>query len=88
MPHPPVLRCVIVVTLACVFATATMASAQTSFGVVASLDGSSARPMGGVIRASNGVLYGTANQSGAGCGAVLQGDWQRHMERRARIQWH
>jgi uncharacterized repeat protein (TIGR03803 family) len=72
MPHPPVFRRVIAVTFGCVFAAATMASAQTSFGVVAALDGSSARPMGGVIKASNGVLYGTANQSGAACGAVYK----------------
>ncbi len=72
MPHRSVLPRIVAVTVACVFATATMASAQTSFTVLASLDGSSARPMGGVIKTSNGVLYGTANQSGTGCGAVYK----------------
>jgi uncharacterized repeat protein (TIGR03803 family) len=52
---------------------ATTASAQTSYSVVAPLADGLARPMGGVIKATNGVFYGTAYDGGsAGCGGVFK----------------
>jgi uncharacterized repeat protein (TIGR03803 family) len=49
--------------------------AQATYNVIASLDGFGARrPMGGVIKASNGTLYGTAYESAAlaQCGGIYK----------------
>ena len=64
--------------LACVVLPCTTASAQSSYTVIAGLNGSGAarRLMGGVIKASNGALYGTAYESGTlpQCGAIYKVD--------------
>jgi uncharacterized repeat protein (TIGR03803 family) len=67
------LRLVIIAALVCL-ASITHASAQTSFDVIAPVSGPStlARPLGGVIKAQNGVLYGTAHDSASGCGGVFK----------------
>ena len=69
---------VLATLLACVMLPSITASAQSSYTVIAGLNGSGAarRLMGGVIKASNGALYGTAYESGTSpqCGAIYKVD--------------
>ena len=67
-----------IAAFACIVVPDAPASAQSFYSVIANLDGNGAarRLMGGVIKAPNGSLYGTAYESGTlpQCGAVYKVD--------------
>jgi uncharacterized repeat protein (TIGR03803 family) len=71
-------RSILAILLAGVTLSSTTASAQSLYTIIASLDGngSARRPMGGVIKAPNGALFGTTWDSGTlpQCGAVYKVD--------------